>query len=67
MIRFGVIGYGYWGPNIVRNLRNLESAQVAAVCDKNTELERSLAKVEELAATDPIVSRPSTHGNQPHR
>jgi len=20
MIKFGVIGYGYWGPNIVRNL-----------------------------------------------
>ena len=36
MIRFGVIGYGYWGPNIVRNLRSLESAQVAAVCDKST-------------------------------
>lgn len=34
-IRFGVIGYGYWGPNIVRNLHGLESAQVVAVCDKN--------------------------------
>lgn len=36
MIRFGVIGYGYWGPNIVRNLRGLEAAKVVAVCDKNT-------------------------------
>ena len=35
MIRFGVIGYGYWGPNIVRNLRSLDSAQVVAVCDKS--------------------------------
>jgi predicted dehydrogenase len=35
MIRFGVIGYGYWGPNIVRNLRNLNTAKVVAVCDKN--------------------------------
>jgi len=35
MIRFGVIGYGYWGPNIVRNLRGLESTQVVAVCDKS--------------------------------
>ena len=24
MIRVGVVGYGYWGPNIVRNLRSLE-------------------------------------------
>src|SRR5437867_11508099 len=35
MIRTGVIGYGYWGPNIVRNLRSLEGCQVAAVCDQS--------------------------------
>ena len=34
-IRVGVIGYGYWGPNIVRNLNSLENCQVAAVCDKS--------------------------------
>lgn len=33
MIRVGVIGYGYWGPNIVRNLHSLDTAQVEAVCD----------------------------------
>jgi len=35
MIRFGVIGYGYWGPNIVRNLHSLDSTRVAAVCDSD--------------------------------
>jgi predicted dehydrogenase len=35
MIRFGVVGYGYWGPNIVRNLRSLDSAQVVSICDTN--------------------------------
>jgi predicted dehydrogenase len=35
MIRFGVIGYGYWGPNIVRNLRSVEATQLVAICDKN--------------------------------
>ena len=35
MIRVGVIGYGYWGPNIVRNLHGLESTQVEMVCDKS--------------------------------
>jgi predicted dehydrogenase len=34
-VRVGVIGYGYWGPNIVRNLSGLEHCQVVAVCDKN--------------------------------
>ncbi|MFN0171062.1 MAG: Gfo/Idh/MocA family protein [Bryobacteraceae bacterium] len=37
MIRFGVIGYGYWGPNIVRNLNSLASAEVVAICDKKNE------------------------------
>jgi predicted dehydrogenase len=28
-----VIGYGYWGPNLVRNLANTNSAQLIAVSD----------------------------------
>jgi predicted dehydrogenase len=35
MIRVGVIGYGYWGPNIVRNLHGLESTRLEMVCDKS--------------------------------
>jgi len=35
MIRIGVIGYGYWGPNVVRNLRGLDGCEVATVCDRN--------------------------------
>lgn len=37
MIRFGVIGYGYWGPNVVRNLHGVDGCTVAAVCDKSPE------------------------------
>ena len=33
MITFGVIGYGYWGPNIARNLDSLEGARVLAIAD----------------------------------
>jgi len=35
VVRFGVIGYGYWGPNIVRNLSGLDNCQLVAVCDQN--------------------------------
>ena len=28
MVNFGVIGYGYWGPNIARNLDGLEGVRV---------------------------------------
>ena len=34
-VRVGVIGYGYWGPNVVRNLSGLENCELAAVCDKS--------------------------------
>ena len=34
-VRLGVIGYGYWGPNIVRNFHGLDNCQLVAVCDKN--------------------------------
>lgn len=36
MMRFGVIGYGYWGPNIVRNLRVLDSCELVGICDKSS-------------------------------
>ncbi len=35
MIRIGVIGYGYWGPNVARNIHNVEGAQLVAICDKS--------------------------------
>lgn len=35
MVRIGVIGYGYWGPQVVRNFQNQEECQVAVVCDKS--------------------------------
>jgi predicted dehydrogenase len=35
MIKIGVIGYGYWGPNIVRNFAGHQDCKVVAVCDKN--------------------------------
>ena len=33
MIGFGVIGYGYWGPNLVRNIMEMADTRVVAVSD----------------------------------
>lgn len=33
LVGVGVVGYGYWGPNLVRNFAATEGAQVIAVCD----------------------------------
>ena len=45
MIRIGVIGYGYWGPNIVRNFQSHDSSEVVLVCDKNPKSQDRLHKV----------------------
>jgi predicted dehydrogenase len=46
MIRFGVIGYGYWGPNVVRNLDHLDGSQVVAVCDKSPTSRKRIQKAQ---------------------
>jgi predicted dehydrogenase len=37
MINVGVIGYGYWGPNLVRNYMEAPGSTVVAVCDLRKE------------------------------
>ena len=37
MMRIGVIGYGYWGPNVVRNFAELAEAEVTVVSDHRPE------------------------------
>src|SRR5947199_4542166 len=44
MLRVGVIGYGYWGPNIVRNFHTNEGAEVVLVADKSANVEARLKK-----------------------
>ena len=36
-IRVGVVGLGYWGPNIVRNLHELPDTEVVWICDQRPE------------------------------
>jgi predicted dehydrogenase len=37
LVGIAVIGYGYWGPNLVRNFANTDGAQVVAVGDLDPE------------------------------
>ncbi len=36
-LRIGVIGAGYWGPNLIRNFNLCPLTEVAAVCDSSPE------------------------------
>ncbi len=37
MIRIGVIGYGYWGPNLARNFAETADCEVAGIADSRVE------------------------------
>lgn len=42
MLKIGVIGYGYWGPNVLRNFISTKGVTVKAVCDMD---EKALLQV----------------------
>lgn len=48
MIRIGLIGFGYWGPNLLRNFSATPGLAVTAVAD---------ARSERLARLDPSIRR----------
>src|SRR5579862_4020911 len=45
ILRVGVIGHGYWGPNIVRNFHGQDRSRVVAVCDKSP---KALQRVKQI-------------------
>jgi predicted dehydrogenase len=51
-VKIGVIGYGYWGPKLARNFRELESSSVKAVSDFRADrLEECQRMYPEIAVT----------------
>lgn len=44
MINIGLVGYGYWGPNLVRNFFNTEGCFIKTVVDLNPERLKILKK-----------------------
>jgi predicted dehydrogenase len=53
MTTIGLIGYGYWGPNIARNFATAEGARLHSICDANREsLERARKSYPQINVTD---------------
>ena len=44
VLNIGVIGYGYWGPNLVRNFAELTDARVHTVADLNPKALETVAR-----------------------
>jgi predicted dehydrogenase len=62
-VRFAVIGVGYWGPNVVRNLHELPTASPEVVCDNRLEALVRVSKrypaVRTVDAVDEVLLDPS--------
>jgi predicted dehydrogenase len=59
MLRMGVIGYGYWGPNIVRNFSTGNGSEVIMVCDLNQQIlkkvKNTYQKINVTCDTDELI------------
>jgi len=60
-VRCALIGFGYWGPNLLRNFAELEIADVKVVCDPRPDLARRIGprypSVELTASFDSVINR----------
>lgn len=63
MIKLGVIGYGYWGPNLVRNFMEAPGSTVVAVSDLRPERLKQLASryptIKTCTNTDALLQDPA--------
>lgn len=61
-MNFGVIGYGYWGPNIVRNLVSLEDSQVIAIAEispnARARAQKAYPRMKVTADASEVISSP---------
>jgi predicted dehydrogenase len=52
MMKVGIIGYGYWGPNLTRNFYELPSSDLVAVADlKEERLKQAQSKYPQIIVT----------------
>ena len=62
MINIAVIGYGYWGPNLVRNFQEAGNTRVVACCDRSPERLRQLKakhpSIETFSEYDDVLKNP---------
>ena len=63
MIGIGVIGYGYWGPNLVRNFSESPDSTVVGVCDLSAarlaEAKRRYPSIKTTTDYDVLIGDPS--------
>ena len=59
-IKVGVVGCGYWGPNLIRNFRSLPDCSMKVMCDVNSDGE---VLKEDIATSKDVRGRAMNAGN----
>lgn len=61
-VRVAVVGLGYWGPNLVRNLHAIREADVALLCDSRADVLAEIAQrypgIARTARFDDVLAHP---------
>jgi len=62
MLRIGIIGFGYWGPNIVRNFCGNDSCRIVRICEKSQDAlkraDKAYPDIEKTSDWSALVSAP---------
>ena len=55
MVSVGLIGYGYWGPNMARNIQENNNMKLSIICDSNAyNLQRASQRYPHVRCKDNI-------------
>jgi predicted dehydrogenase len=61
-LKVGVVGCGYWGPNLIRNFLACPLTEVTAICDANAErleaMGRSFGNLRQIRSLDELLELP---------
>jgi predicted dehydrogenase len=65
VIGIGFIGYGYWGPNLVRNFAEQPRARIVSVCDERSgqlaAVQRRYPSARVTTSAQEVIDDPSVH------
>lgn len=65
MLGIAVVGYGYWGPNLVRNIADIPSVRLVSVCDLQIDRLQAVRSryptVNITDSYDEVLSDPAVH------
>lgn len=61
MLNIGIVGLGYWGPNLVRNFSQVQGATVKCVADMDEKrlarIQKTYPAIETLTMADEVIAR----------